>query len=56
VAQGVRRYMLGDARMDGGFFTGIPNGLILDGSILVGLADATGEKIDARLLPPPILA
>jgi len=48
--------MLGDARMDGGFLTGVPDGFIRDRSILVGLADAAGEKIDARLLPPPILA
>ena len=26
VAQGVRRYMLGDTGMDGGFFAGVPDG------------------------------
>jgi hypothetical protein len=33
VAQGVRRYMLGDTGMDGGFFTGVPDGLVRDGPV-----------------------
>ena len=33
MAQGVRRYMLGDTRIAGGFFTGVPDGLIRDGSV-----------------------
>ena len=48
--------MLGDARMDGGFLTGIPNRLVRDGSVLVALTCTTGKKINARLLPAPILA
>ena len=47
--------MLGDARMDGSFFTGIPNSLVGDGSVLIVLTYAAGKKIDARLLPAPIL-
>jgi hypothetical protein len=47
--------MLGDARMEGSFFTGIPNGLVGDGSVLIALAYAAGKKIDPRLLPAPIL-
>src|SRR6202007_3154502 len=56
MAQGVRRYMLSDARMEGSFFTGIPDGPVRDGSILAALTYAAREKIDARLLPAPILA
>ena len=55
MAQRVRRYMLGDARMEGSFFTGIPNGLVGDGSVLIALTYAAGKKIDPRLLPAPIL-
>src|ERR1700728_2241859 len=56
MAQGARRYMLGDARMAGSFFTGIPNGLVGNGSVLIAsLAYAAGKEIDPRLLPSPIL-
>src|ERR1700733_10224384 len=51
----MRCYMLGDARMTGSFFTGIPNGLVGDGSVLIALTYAAGKKIDPRLLPSPIL-
>ena len=37
VAQGVRRYMLLDTRIAGGFFTGVPDGLIRDGSVRAAL-------------------
>ena len=37
--------MLGDARMAGSFFTGIPNGLVGDGSVLIALTYAAGKKI-----------
>src|ERR1700685_113336 len=48
--------MLGDARMAGSFFTGIPNGLVGNGSVLIAsLTDAAGKKINPRLLPSPIL-
>ena len=33
VAQGVRRYMLLDTRIAGGFFTGVPDGLVRDGPV-----------------------
>src|ERR1035441_9217822 len=56
VAQGVRRYMLLDTRIAGGFFTGVPDGLIRDRSFRAALMRAAGKKIGARLLPAPILA
>jgi hypothetical protein len=56
MAQGVRGYMLGKARMAGSFFTGIPNGLVGNGSVLIAsLTYAAGKEIESRLLPSPIL-
>ena len=43
-AQGVRCYMLGGARMEGSFFTGIPNGLVGDGSVLIALPMLLGKR------------
>ena len=37
--------MFGDARMAGSFFTGIPNGLVGNGSVLIALTHAAGKKI-----------
>jgi hypothetical protein len=48
--------MLGDTGMESGFFTGIPDGLIRDGSVRTALMCAAGKKVDVRLLPAPILA
>ncbi len=46
--------MLGDARMASSCFTGIPNGLVGNGYVLIALTYAGGKKIDPRLLPVPI--
>ena len=56
VAQGVRRYVLLDARIAGGFFTGVPDNLVRHGSVLSAVSSTAGEKVGARLLPAPILA
>ena len=56
MAQGVRRYMLGDARMESGFFTGVPHGLVGNGLFLAGLALAAGEQIGAGFFPAPIFS
>src|SRR5580658_5168618 len=56
VAQGVRRYMLLDARIAGGFFTCVPDNLVRHGSVLSAVACTARKKIDARLLPAPILS
>src|SRR5450631_4002872 len=56
MAQGVGSYMLGNARMSSGFFTGVPHGFVRDGPFfLAALIHATGEEICTRLLPTPIL-
>ena len=36
--------MLSDARMEGSFFTGIPNGFVRNGSVLIALTNAAGKK------------
>src|SRR6201996_4235920 len=41
--------------MAGSFFTGIPNSLVGDGSVLIVRRHAAGEKVGPGLLPPPIL-
>ena len=41
---GVRRYMLGDTRIAGGFFTGVPDGLIRDGSVRTAITWVAGER------------
>src|SRR5258708_5562389 len=56
MAQGVRRYMLLDTRIAGGFFTGVPDGLIRDGAVGTAITWVAGKKVGARLLPPPVLA
>src|SRR5580698_6290628 len=56
VAQGVRRYMLLDMRIAGGFFTCVPDGLVRDGSVRTTIAWVAWEKVVARLLPAPVLA
>ena len=56
VAQGVRRYVLLDARIARGFFTGVPDSLVRHGSVRAAVAFTAGEEVDARLLPAPILA
>jgi hypothetical protein len=48
--------MLGDARMEGGLFTRVPDGLVRDGLVRTAVACATGEKVGARLFPAPIPA
>ena len=47
--------MLADMRVGGSFFTGVPNGLVGYGPILIMSSDAAGEQIDPWLLPAPIL-
>lgn len=44
VAQGVRRHMLGDTRIAGGFFTGVPDGPIRDGSVRTAITWAAGKR------------
>jgi len=36
--------MLGDARMAGSFFTGIPNSLVGNGSVQIALTYAAGKR------------
>jgi hypothetical protein len=44
VAQGVRRYMLVDTRIARGFCTGVPDGLIRNGSVRTALMCAAGKR------------
>ena len=56
VAQSVRTNAFGETRVASRLGTGVPNGVVGNGSFRVALVFAAGEEIGAGLLPAPVFS